>query len=287
MNWGTQNAVPLEDPKYGILLHIRAYGTYGIRIKDSRLFVNELVGAVQNGSTITYNFTANYFSGLLATKVKNILSKYMIKEKISFLEVSAYLDEISKECQTELTDEFDRFGSEILNFYVESITPPEDEFEKLRNYKEELSMGEDFYRQRRSFDILESMANNDSVSGLANAGVGLGMGLGVAQTAGNLFSNISSNIDINNGNANSPSIDNGQTIICPNCGFKNPSGQKFCGSCGQSLQPGIMCPKCGKINPVGQSFCGECGTKLVKICPKCGNENDLSQKFCGECGTVL
>ncbi len=277
MNWGTANPFQLEDPKYGLILSIRSHGKYGMRIVDSRMFVSELVGAVPNGSTVNYAFVASYFSGLLTSTIKTVVSSFMIRQKISFLEVTAYLKELSKECEAEVSKEFERFGVEIVNFFIETISPPKDEFEKLRNYKEELALGNDFYRQRRSFDIMESMAENPGSGGLANAGIGLGMGLGVAPAMGNLFGNIGGNVDTSAS----------KESVCPHCGAKNPAGQKFCGDCGKSIVVGVVCPSCGKVNATGQKFCGDCGSKLSKKCPACGKENDMSQKFCGDCGGKL
>lgn len=286
MNWGTPNAFPVEDPKYGILLSIRSHGTYGLRINDTRMFITELVGAVPNGSTVTYEFAASYFSGLLVSKIKNVISAYMIRKKISFLEVTGYLDEISKDCEDAVKDEFDRFGAEVVNFYVETITPPKDEYEKLRNYKEELALGGDFYTHRRSLDIMEELAQNKAAGGLANAGAGLGMGLGLAGQAGGMFQNLGGTMNINpNGSVPQGNAPAGNA--CPHCGTSNPQGQKFCGTCGKPMVVGVQCPSCGKINPIGQAFCGDCGTKLIKKCPSCGKENDPSQKFCGNCGTPL
>ncbi len=44
---------------------------------------------------------------------------------------------------------------------------------------------------------------------------------------------------------------------CPSCGFENPEGFRFCGSCGMGL--GLMCPSCGAEVPTGHRFCGVCG----------------------------
>jgi class 3 adenylate cyclase len=49
-------------------------------------------------------------------------------------------------------------------------------------------------------------------------------------------------------------------VICPNCGYENLPGMKFCGRCG--TQMGQLCPTCGFINPVEHRFCGQCGTRL-------------------------
>lgn len=284
MNWGTQNPIPLEDPRYGLLLSIRAHGKYGIRINDSRVFVSEIVGAIPNGSTVNYPLVASYFNGVLTNRIKAVISKFMIREKISFLEVTAYLKELSEECQKEIADEFERFGVEIVNFYIESISAPKDEYAKLRTYKEELALGNDFYRQRRSFDVLDAMASNPGSGDMANAGMGMGMGLGMAPMARDLFSNVSGNINTQPGGA--PAGGSGGNA-CPHCNAPNPAGQKFCGECGKPMVVGTVCPECGKVNPVGQKFCGECGAKLVKKCAACGHENDMNQKFCGECGGKL
>lgn len=281
MNWGTANPFQLEDPKYGLILSIRSHGKYGIRIVDSRMFVSELVGAIPSGSTVNYPFVASYFSGLLTSCIKSVVASFMVKQKISFLEVTAYLQDLSRECQEQVEKEFARFGVEIVNFFIESISPPKEEFEKLRTYKEELAMGADFYRQRRSFDVLDAMAQNPGSGDMANAGMGLGMGLGMAPMAKELFGGMAGNV--NPGQQAAPA--SGTT--CPACGAKNPEGQKFCGECGASMVVGIVCPSCGKVNPEGQKFCGDCGAKLAKKCPSCGKDNDLSQKFCGDCGTKL
>lgn len=282
MNWGTANPFQLEDPKYGLILSIRCHGKYGMRIVDSCAFVSGLVGAIPNGATVNYAFVASYFSGLLTSKIKSVISSFMIRQKISFLEVTAYLDELSRACQSAVADEFERFGVEVVNFFIESITPPKDEFEKLRTYKEELALGNDFYKQRRTLDIMESMAENNAGAGMANAGIGLGMGLGMAPLMGSMFANATGNMD-----ANATANASANETTCPHCGAKNPASQKFCGECGQSIVVGVVCPSCGKVNATGQKFCGDCGAKLSKQCPSCGKENDPAQKFCGDCGTKL
>jgi len=49
-------------------------------------------------------------------------------------------------------------------------------------------------------------------------------------------------------------------VLCPSCGFENPEGFRFCGSCGSAL--GRACPNCGTENPDGFRFCGSCGQEL-------------------------
>lgn len=48
------------------------------------------------------------------------------------------------------------------------------------------------------------------------------------------------------------------------------------------------CPECGYKNPEGVKFCQECGTPLAaagpRHCTSCGTELKAGIRFCGECG---
>src|SRR5437870_643445 len=48
---------------------------------------------------------------------------------------------------------------------------------------------------------------------------------------------------------------------CPNCGFENLEGMKFCGRCASPLS--LCCPHCSFENPPGYVFCGQCATPLT------------------------
>lgn len=279
LRWGTSTAIPLEDPKYGLILNICARGQYGIAINDSRLFLSRIVGAIPNGVIGDYTVILKYFNGLINTKIKSVTSEYMIKKQISFLEISSYLSELSDAFKNAIGDEFERFGIEVVNFFCEDIAPRPEDYEKLCRYKEELALGEGFYQQRRSLDILEKLAENPSSGSIANASMGLGIGLGAAGQFGNVFSGIGQNINVTKPDAH---------ITCPKCGAQNNATMKFCGSCGSKLATTIVCPHCGKEVPEGMKFCGECGKPLsASKCPSCGFENKPGMKFCGNCGEKL
>lgn len=60
------------------------------------------------------------------------------------------------------------------------------------------------------------------------------------------------------------------SVICPNCGFGNRRGTKFCGECGAKLPEQlpalreVICPDCGVKAKNGMRFCVNCGRELVK-----------------------
>lgn len=113
IKWGTRQPIQLKDPKYKIFVPVRSYGQFGIQIKDSRKFLIKLVGTL---STLDQKTLTEYFRGLMMTKIKDLISSYLVHKGISILEINAYISEISKHLKEKLKPIFDTYGIEVLNF---------------------------------------------------------------------------------------------------------------------------------------------------------------------------
>lgn len=261
MSWGTTNPIPIEDPKYGLILSIRAHGQYGITISDSRLFISQIIGALPHGTELNHLFISRYFNGLINSKIKDITAQFMIRNQISFLEVTGYLDELSKIYKEAIVEQFERFGIEIVNFFVDAISPPKEEYEKLRGYKEELALGERFYTQRRSFDVLEKMASNPNGGSMVNMGMEFGIGLNAGNVMGNAMHQVQQQFQPQFGvqPQAQPQSQSGQS--CPHCHASVQSGMKFCGACGKPVVS-LRCPRCNMEVAPGMKFCGNCGERV-------------------------
>lgn len=240
MKWGTSTPIPIEDPKYQLILNIGARGQYGINIIDSRLFVSRIIGAIPNGMSINHVVILRYFNGLINAKIKSVVAKYLIKKQISFLEISQYLSELSDVFKTVLDSEFERFGIEVVNFYCEAIAPRQIEVEKLQKMKEERCLETETYEKHRLFDIFEK-----------NIGFSSKRNLDVINQMKTSFSKEEINVTSTE-----------QFTTCPKCGSKNNSTSKFCGNCGNQLTVTTKCPFCSADIPIGMNFCGKCGQKL-------------------------
>jgi len=281
--WGTTDPISLIDPKYAVRLRVRAFGQFAIKISDYRVFLTELIGALGDSQIIKYDLVIKYFKGVIVTKVKTIIADIIINQKISVLEITPRLEEISMSSKDKLSCEFERFGINIVNFYISSVNFPDEDFASINKILGEKAafdiIGDNRYNVKRSFDVMESAASNEGGGNLATAGIGLGLGAGAGIAVGNSFASSAGSI------INTPA----KTKECKKCGMQNAEGVKFCSNCGEKLATAkIECSSCKTIVDENMKFCPNCGRSMLKkICSGCHAENLPGTKFCCECGTKL
>lgn len=315
IRWGTPSPIQIQDPKYGIFAPVRSNGAFGIHINDSKKFLIKLVTTMATFDAVT---VTKYFRSLYITKVKDAISTYLVHKQISILEINAYIDELSQHMKERIQPVMDDYGIELVSFYVNEISVPEDD-SSVKKVKDALSKRAEMnivgfsYQQERSFDTLEGAAKNTGSASapLMGAGIGLGMGFGMGQGIGAGFGNMAQEIQVSNPKAT--------TKECPECYARIPLTQRFCGSCGfdtekkpESKKENTLvcsacgspvtrqtkfCPECGRIifhcpncgNDIadGSTKCSACNYVKPKGCPQCGAEISINAKFCPECGKVL
>lgn len=283
MKWGTADPIQLIDPKYRIKLRIRSFGQFGIRISNSVTFLIELIGAMGNKEVVSYEKVREYFKGLLMTKLKTILADTIVNKNISALEITPKLEEISDYAKESIKPTFKRYGIDVVNFYIESINFPDEDFEKINNILGDKAafdiIGDSRYDKKRSFDVLETMAGNEGSAGsAAGAGLGIMSGIAAGMVAGPAMGNMSNAMNTSS-----------HSTKCNECGSLNQSTSKFCLNCGKPINVQMQCPNCQSLIDGKQKFCSSCGFSLVKksICKECNAENGPNVKFCCNCGNQI
>jgi len=314
IKWGTPTPILLKDPRYNIMIPVRAFGQFGITIEDSQPFITKLVGTLP---TFGSQDVINFFRGMYLTKVRAVISQYIAKKEISILEINAYLLELSEDLQECIDSTLrDEYGIRLLNFFVNDVSIPENDpgvmqLKSALAKRAEMEIKGFDYTQERSFDTLQSAAANPGQAGsMMGAGIGMGMGLGMGGAMGQGMSDLSQNLQTN------------RTKNCQKCEFTMEESIRFCGSCGHDTQavPEVFmvtckcgygysegykfCPKCGSGTPIpnacvscnealksGAKFCHHCGASQIvsmnKECPNCAAECVIDAKFCMSCGVGL
>lgn len=263
--WGTTNPVMMRDADFGVI-RLRGHGIYSFRATDPEKLLKQLFG------TRPILRTAD-IEGHLKKAIISKLSDAIAESRIAALDLSMHYDELSAAAKNILDADFKDFGLELVTFYIENLSLPE-EVEKTLDTRTQLGVLGDkmgTFTQYQAAQAMRDAANNPG-GGIAGAGVGLGAGLGM----GKLFSEALSNVK------DTPKEEAGAK--CPKCGEPVSDKTKFCPSCGEKINTST-CPKCGHALRKNAKFCPECGEKIIKVCPKCGTQTD--GKFCPDCGEKL
>ncbi|MDR1395012.1 MAG: SPFH domain-containing protein [Deltaproteobacteria bacterium] len=280
IKWGTPTPVQLQDPKFGIIVPVRSYGQFGIQIENSAKFLVKLVGTTP---VFDQESVTKFFRGIYLTKVKDSIATYLVKRKISVLEISACLEELSGHMLARLAPVLEEYGIKLLNFNVNDISFPDSDpaVVKLKEAlakKAEMDIIGFNYREERTFNTLEGAAKNPGgPSGLMGAGIGLGLGSEVGRVMGAQMGSLASSA--------APPV---STVPCPKCQAQVPEGQKFCQQCGSPMTKlkEIRCDKCGTVMSPKAKFCPQCGDPY-NPCPQCGEDLPLGTVKCPSCGASL
>lgn len=194
MKWGTPIPIQLEDPKYGVIVPIRAFGQYGLRVDEPECFLKNLIG---NAPAFSTDKVDAYFKGKLITQLNSLIAQKIALDKVSILEINAHLVSLSDFCNEKTNEVFAKYGLRLEEFNIMSINVPDDDIsvQKLKEAKDTAARlritGKDVYQMERSFDVLEKAASNEGVGGqMVAMGAGLGTGLGVGTQIGNMAGNI-------------------------------------------------------------------------------------------------
>lgn len=186
--WGTQTPLQMEDPKYEVIVSLRAFGQYGFKVANPRLFLERLVG---NMKSFTADKLEEYFRGVILSKLTSIIYEKLSQEQMSTLTVNSQVDMLSDYAKQRLTDVFNGYGVAIELFSIISISLKEDDlsFRRLKEAKDMAArikiIGRDDYRMTRSFDVLEKAAENEG-DNMMNAAVGLGAGINIGNQIGTM-----------------------------------------------------------------------------------------------------
>ena len=122
--WGTPDPIQLQDPKFHVLVPVRAFGQYGIRITDSKRFLLKLVGTLQQFDEASIS---RYFRGVFTTRIKSAIATAIIANGKSVLEISTDLDTLSGMLREALAPELAEYGVGLVQFNIHSINVPEDD----------------------------------------------------------------------------------------------------------------------------------------------------------------
>ncbi len=175
LKWGTKNPVIRRDAEFGPV-RLRAFGTYAMRVADAVKFIREIAGTDSR-------FTIDEIMEQLRNIVVARFSDAVAERAIPVLDLAAHYDEMADFVRQKIAPEFDAYGLELSQFYVENISLPP-EVEKAVDARSSMGAIGDLNRfsQFQAAQAMEEAARNPG--GMAAGGMGMGMGFAMANQMG-------------------------------------------------------------------------------------------------------
>lgn len=273
--WGTLNPIMMRDVEFG-MLRLRAFGIYSFRVVDPVKFMKEVFATNQV-------FDTESITGQLKSSLVSGMTDILGESNIAALDLAKNYDEIGALALNKLQERFESFGFQLVSFFIENISLPE-EVEKALDKKTSMGLLGNLqqYAQYQTAEAIGDAAQNE---GNHLAGAGVGMGAGVAM--GNMMGEAMKGFGKESEASMAAQV---LSVVCPGCHGNVPSSQKFCSTCGQSIGlQKVKCIKCGFDLDKGIKFCSECGTAQNNEtkCSGCGKILEIGVKFCADCGTKV
>jgi len=280
MRWGTKDPVAFKDKELG-LIRLRAFGTFTMQITQPLLFINTLVGT--QGSFETAN-VEDYLREVIVSRLNDFLGETVD----SLVNLPQYYDRMAVAVKTRLTEDFRKYGMEMVDFYINRITPPDDVQKMIDERAGMAAVGnlDDFLKFKAAKALGDAASSGAGMPGGGSAGAGMGLGIGAGM--GMMIPGMLYKV-LGNGEASAEKIKEKGTVNCPACHGEVPLNSRFCSFCGHQLVVIKKCPRCSSDLAAGDKFCPSCGLDLASElrCKNCQAKLPPGTRFCLNCGEKI
>ncbi len=274
--WGTKDPVAFKDSKLG-LVRLRAFGIYTFKITEPVLFINTVVGTQ---GVYTSEMIGNYLRDVIVARINDLFG-----EKLdTIFDLPQNYDELAMEIKERLVNDFSKYGMELNDFFINSITPPP-EVQKMideRSGLEAVGNLDDFFKFKaaKAMGDAASSGGSGATGSAASGGMGIGVGAGLGMMIPGMLAK-----SAQPGSAGTATA-SGSGLQCPKCHNEIDEESRFCRNCGTQIVVMNRCPECRSELPPGAKFCSNCGSRLGAElnCPHCGAKLPPGTKFCTNCG---
>ncbi len=300
----------VQDPQTGMIVTLRVFGDYSLKVKDPVALITNLTGTVN----VTDNQAITFWVGDQLLKVMRTgLTQQIVRNGWPILGLSAYTPAIEQAVIESGNQQLANYGLVIVRMGNFDVNLSDDDEATLKGLAKDTAYSRlaGSFQQYASGEMMKGAGEGMAKGGGATGGafIAAGMGLGGQAAApvqpgptpppapgfaggGGFTGPGGAGGASGAGNPAQGNPAQEDPVACPACHAANPAGAKFCVSCGTSLAAasGVVCPNCHTDNPAGARFCAGCGQPLGPQpvhCPSCGAEVAPEARFCASCGTAI
>ncbi len=280
----------VQDPRTGLVVTLRVFGDYALRVGDPVRLVTNLTATVD----VTDNERiAGWVSDQLLKVLRTHVTTQIIRNGWPILGLMAYSAEIEQATIEAGNGQLTAYGVQLTrmgNFDINLSPEDEQQLKQLAkdtSYSQLAGGFQNYAQGEMALGAGQGMAQGGSgVDGaLLGAGFGLASGFGMQQAAAQQEAQRQAAQQAAAQQGMPPYGPGGQGAppqqqpappqqqpapappssgpVCASCQASNPAGARFCMGCGQPLAPAVAhCTECGAELPAGAHFCAGCGTRV-------------------------
>ncbi len=248
------------DPRTNLVVTLRMYGEYAVRVTDPEKLVLELTGT---GQTDSNEDILNWVDQLIVKSLRHFVTSQITAGAWPVLGLATFLPEIETNGVSAVNKELEQYGLVVPKFGNVDVSLSDEDAAQLKT----LSKDTAYSQLAGSFGAY--------VAGSALIGAGEGMAKGEGGNPALLAAGLGVGGGMGSAYAANPSVP------VPPAG--SPPNQPADGGAAAASR---TCVKCSAALSPDARFCPECGSPQTATCVKCGAALSPGSKFCGECGTA-
>jgi membrane protease subunit (stomatin/prohibitin family) len=263
----------VQDPRSGLIVTLRVFGDYALRVIDPVLLITNLTATVD----VTDNERiASWVSDQLLKVLRTNVTAQITGEGWPILGLSAHSPEIEQAAIVSANGQLEAYGLAVTRMGNFDINLPPDDAEQLKRLAKDTSYAQlaGGFGQYAAGEMALGAGQGMAKGGGGTEGAFLAAGIGLGGTLGGLGGAVAPPAQPappapapapapTPAPAPAPAPAAPAGPVCASCSTANPAGAKFCMGCGQPLAPAVRhCTECGTELPSGARFCANCGTPV-------------------------
>lgn len=263
----------VQDPQTGLVVTLRSFGEYAMRVIDPARLILNLVGTVDVTSN---DAVTDWVTQQLLKATRTTVTRQLMSGAWQILGLSMHSPEIESGARDAANSELVDYGLAITRLGNLDINLDDDDNARLKKLAGDTAYSRlaGSYQAAAQAQMMQGAGEGMAQGGAAVSPVFLGAGLGLAQNMG---------------------------VPQQAPGYPPPPAPGFAGGGQGYAPPGqaapqqappqqapaatVACGNCQSQVREGAKFCDSCGNPMSKTCSNCNAALGATSKFCAECGT--
>jgi len=275
----------VQDPQTGLIVTLRTFGEYALRVVDAPRLILNLTGTVDVTSN---DAITGWVTQQLLKVTRTTVTTQLMSGSWPILGLSVHSPEIEVAAMQAANAELAEYGISITKLGNLDINLDEDDNARLKKLAGDTAYSRlaGGFLQAAQAEALQGAGEGLAKGGEGSAGLLFGAGLGMinqmTQTPGQAAAPPPGPGFAGGGPGFTPAPQAPQA----------PAADQAPTQAGSQVQPAAPapaglteCANCHSQVAAGGKFCPECGQPMQKHCTNCNASLSPTAKFCAECGT--